>query len=392
MIVRRVLVVALGLLLAAQVGRVAALRTLSRPSPAAAATVWPGHPSVEIELGLIAIAEAARQGRPVEQETLARLFSASARAPLATEPFLVRGVQAQLTGDTGLAERAFSAARTRDGRSLPARYFLADLYLRNGDAGRGLAEVAVLARLTPEGSSKLAPYVASYARNRANWPLVRTMFAREPALEETSLRALAADAGNAEAVLALASPRRRNVDSSWLPVLVTSLTEAGQHGKARQIWSDVTGAAGPADGLIFDPQFRIATAPPPFNWSLTSSTVGMAERQRGRGLNVIFYGQEDGVLAAQLLILPPGRYRLVTDAPNPPPGAANLRWALVCARGNADIASLPFDKASREGWRFAVPASCPAQRLELVGTATDMARQTELTIRSVRLEREQPGG
>ena len=68
-----------------------------------------------------------------------------------------------------------------------------------------------------------------------------------------------------------------------------------------------------------------------------------------------------------------------------------LRWALVCARGNATLDSVPLDQAIAREWQFEVPASCPAQRLELVGTASDVARQTDLTIRSVALA-EQSGG
>jgi hypothetical protein len=391
-IVRRLLVAVLALLLAGLVGRVAAVRALAQPDPMRAQAVWPAHPRVRIEAGLVAIAQAARHGRTVDPATMAGIFEASARAPLAADPFLVRGVQAQLAGDLGLAERAFRAARDREARSLPARYFLADLYLRNGDADRGLAEVAVLARLAPNGVDKLAPYVATYASNRANWPQVRAMFAREPPLENASLRALAAKPDNADAVLALASRGRRTAASSWLPVLVATLTDAGQYAKARRIWSQVANARGAGGATIFDSHFTDAGPPPPFNWTLTSSTVGLAERQAGRGLHIIYYGNEDGVLASQLLVLPPGRYRLGTDAPGLPAAAASLRWTLYCARGNGAIASAPLDKAASGGMRFVVPASCPAQRLELAGTAAELTQSSDLVIRSLALSRDQSGG
>jgi hypothetical protein len=388
-IVRRLLAAALGLLLAAQVVRVAAVRSLPAD---AAARAWPGHPAARIELGLVAVAEAARQGRPVDPATIHGLIATGAREPLAEAPFLVRGVQAQVAGDGPLAERAFTAARQREGRSLPARYFLADLYLRNGDARRGLPEVAVLARLTPDGPSKLAPYVATFARDRSNWRAVRTMFAREPALEWTSLQVLARDPANADVVLALADPRRRNAASPWLPQLIGSLTEAGQYRKARQIWSDVTGVRVAGGDFVFDSGFANGDPPAPFNWTLTSSTVGLTERQSGQGLHVIFHGQEDGVLASQLLVLPPGRYRLATDAANLPAGATSLSWALVCDKGSGAIASTPLDVAVRDGFRFAVPASCGGQRLQLVGSAAEMARQVDLTIRGINLQREGAGG
>ena len=178
----------------------------------------------------------------------------------------------------------------------------------------------------------------------------------------------------------------------WLPILVGSLGEAGQYAKARDIWSAVAHAPLAPGSLIFDPRFTDGEAPPPFNWMLASSTVGLAERLPGRGLHLIYYGQEDGVLASQLLVLPPGRYRLGTDAPSVPDSAGSLQWRLVCARDNEVIAAVALDDAIRRGWRFAAPSSCPAQRLELAGSASDVARQTDVTIRSVRLEREQARG
>jgi hypothetical protein len=138
--------------------------------------------------------------------------------------------------------------------------------------------------------------------------------------------------------------------------------------------------------LIYDPYFARNDAPPPFNWSLTSSTVGLAERQRGGGLHVIYYGQEDGPLASQLLILPAGGYRLVTKTASTNQ-AESLRWTLICAATNEPIASVPLDQGVR-GWRFDVPASCAAQRLELGGVASDAPQQVEVTVQNLTLTRE----
>jgi hypothetical protein len=387
-IAQRLVAAVLGLLLAVQVVRTAAVNALASASPTQAAKIWPGHPLGEVGLGMVDIAKAAVEHRPISNEVLSRIYSVSTKAPLSPEPWMVRGVQAQMAGHLVAAEQAFLAACWRDPRALPARYFLADLYLRNGQARRGLAEIAVLARLVPDGTSKLAPYVAAYARDRDNWPVLRAMFRANRALEYATLSVLASDAANADAVIALADPRRRNAASSWLPVVLESLSEAGLYDKARDVWSQISGARLARGTLIFDPQFERGDAPPPFNWTLTSSTVGIAERQRGRGLHVIYYGQTDGALASQLLVLRPGRYRLVTNVWGPPESAGGLRWMLVCARDNQTLASVPLEQAISREWLFEVPQSCRAQRLELFGSASDIARQTELIIRSVRLSRE----
>jgi hypothetical protein len=90
---------------------------------------------------------------------------------------MVRGVQAQIAGNVAVAEQAFRAARLRDRGSLPRATSLPIITCEIGDAERGLPEIAVLARLVPGGADKVAPYVAAYAQDRANWPSLRTTFA-----------------------------------------------------------------------------------------------------------------------------------------------------------------------------------------------------------------------
>ena len=390
MTVRLLAVGFMTLLVAIQVIRNSAVRAWGDDQPALAAQAWSEHPDVQLALGMTAIATAAGEGKPIAAPVFDQIFSASRTSPLATEPFLVRGVQAQLSGDPSLAEQAFVAAKLRDGRSLPARYFLTEHYLRKRDAARGLREIAALARLVPDGVPKLAPFVARYARDPRNTDQLRQVFRAEPFLEDSTLSVLATDASNSDLIFALSNPQRRSSKSAWVPGLLDSLVRDRQYEKARRIWAALSGVR-LGDELIFDPQFTRANEPPPFNWSLTSSTVGLAERQPGGGLHLIYYGQEDGSLASQLLILPAGTYRLSTKsaAGNQ---AESLRWILVCAVTNNPIASVPLDQAISRGWRLEVPASCPAQRLELGGTASDLPQQVDVTIQGVSLTRERPNG
>ena len=170
---RRLLVIVLALLVATQVIRNSAVAALVDRNPDAAARVWPGHPAAEISLGMTAIGRAARQQQPVPPSIFAMMDDAARKAPLAPEPFLVRGVQAQLSGNIPLAIDAFAAAEHRDPRSLPAHYFLADALFRWGDSRRGLSEIGILARLAPGGVASVAPYVATYAKDRGTWPQLR---------------------------------------------------------------------------------------------------------------------------------------------------------------------------------------------------------------------------
>jgi hypothetical protein len=375
-------VVAAALLLAVQVVRNAAVAEFAEVLPARAAKVWSGHPQAELTIGLTEIANASRQRQPVAPATFSRITDAARKMPLAPEPFLVRGVQAQLEGDRALAGKAFRAAELRDGRAIAPRYFLADLYFRAGDARSGLREIAVLSRIVPNGVGSLAPYVAAYSKSPRNWPALRALFRSDPALEDATLSALSADPGNAGLVLTLGNVRNRTPGATWPDRLVASLVTAQQYGKARSLWAQIAGS-GSVSG-IFDPAFADTKAPPPFNWVLTSSTVGLAERRNG--LHVIFYGQEDGPLATQLLLLAPGAYRLAMPVTGDKDHARSLVWSLTCVNSNTPIGRIPLDEAAARAWAFTVPAGCAAQKLELSGVSSDMPQQVEVTIARLQLE------
>lgn len=385
MIARRLIVLAAALLIALQVVRNAAVNSAAALQPAAAAKLWPGHPAVEISLGLTEIGTAAREHRQIDPRTFAMIHDAAVKSPLAPEPFLVRGVQAQMAGDAAAAFAAFSAAQKRDPRSLPAAYFLADYHLRLGQVLEGLQQTALLARLAPRGVGSVTPFLAAYARQQSNWPQLRALFRSQPALEDGVLFALAADAANADAVLALASPQSRRADSSWVRALLSSLVTAGDYGRAYRVWASVSGPAAASDVLIRDADFSNAVAPPPFNWALTSSVVGLAERQPDKRLHLIFYGNQDGVLAKQLLLLPAGAYRMQLQLSGGGSHPEALRWTIRCDKSNEPLATAGVDQVARAGWTFNVPGDCAAQWLELSGRSGDVAQQSDVTISGLSL-------
>lgn len=387
MTVRRVLIVAVAFLLAAQIVRNAVVSALAETNPAAAARIWPDHPDVELSLGMTAIGAATHRGQPAGETAFKMIDDAALKAPLAPEPFLVRGVQAQLSGQASLARQAFLAAEWRDPRSLPARFFLAEQFFRAGDVRRGLNELAALARLSPNGTVSVAPFIAAYAKDPSHWPQLRGMLRSDDRLEEPVLYALASDPANAAAVLALADPKRSHAGNTWLGTLLAGLVNAGQYAEARAIWAEVARVRNGRDELIHDAGFADAVSPPPFNWTLTSSTVGLAERVPGGRLHVIYYGQEDGVLAKQLLLLPPATYRMAMRLSGDASRAHSLSWALTCVGSQTPLAAIRFDMATGRPWLFRVPADCPAQYLELAGASSDIAQQTDVAIGGLSLTR-----
>jgi hypothetical protein len=384
MIVRGVIAFTAAGLLAVQVIRNAELAEAVAATPPHPSVFWAGHPKSEITAAMTLIAQAAHDRRAVPQPAFAILAKAAAKEPLAPEPYLARGVQAEVAGDGRAAQQAFEAAQWRDPRSQAAAYFLADRYLRIGDGKHGLMEVAALARLSPNGAAGIGPYLAAYARSPANWPALKSMFRANPELAKPALVALASNLATVPAVLALADPREKPDQASWLQPLLNTLTGAGDYAKARAVWARASGIR--SGELIHDAGFSDNLAPPPFNWELTSSAVGMAERQLGGRLHLVFYGQQDGFLATQLLLLGPGNYRLSMQLMGDPMRARSLNWSIWCDRAPAPIASVTLDAAAR-GWRFVVPKGCPAQWLKLSGSSGDIPQQADITIGALKLER-----
>ena len=385
MIVRRLIVIAVALLLGVQVVRNAAVEALAELQPASAAKVWARHPAVEISLGLTEIGTASRERKPIDPHVFAMMDDASAKSPLSPEPFLVRGVQAKTDGDARTAGQAFLAAQKRDPRSLPAAYFLADYYSRSGQTLQGLKQIAVLARLSPGGAAAVAPFIAAYAKIPANWPAMRALFRSQVWLENDVLSVLARDPANTDAILAAADPNHRQPDSPWLATLLRSLVANGDYQRAHALWSSIGGARG--GGLIYDAGFSSPDPPPPFNWSFATATVGLAERQPGNRLHTIFYGNDDGVLASELVLLPPGTYRLEMQIVGQPVHPEALSWSIRCDKAQYPVATIAIGDAARSGWTFQVPADCPAQWLELVARSGDIAQQSEVTITGLKLTR-----
>ncbi len=386
-VMHRIAILLCAVLLAVQIVRNATVEVLAELMPDSAAKLWPGHPEVRANSAMIAIASATGKQQPVPQTALHAMSGSALQAPLLPQPFLVRGVQAQIAGDERLARAAFIAAERRDPRALPAHYFLADQDLRIGNVEHGLGELAALAMLAPDGAVGVAPFIAIFARDRRNWPAVRALFRRNPNVVGYTLARLAADPANAETIVALAGPATPGTNNGWLEPLLGSMTAAGKYAEARAIWASQSKLRLSPGEPIFDSEFRNATPPPPFNWALTSSTVGLAERLPGGRLHAIFYGQQDGPLARQLLVLQPGTYRVTMKIAGDPARRAALKWSLTCDKSTTPLAAIDLATASRQAWNFAVPASCRAAWLELAGEAEDIPKAADVTISELSMVR-----
>lgn len=351
------------------------------------------HPSV-ITSGVMAqVGAAAARGATPPPAALGQLETLARGRPLAPEPFLVHGAIALQRGDADRAEALLAQARKRDPRAPAARYLLADLYLRTGRPLPAMAEMSILYRLVPKASGQLAPALAAYAETPGAQKQLEAILDSYPELEPALLRELSADARNTGLVLALAGRTRgRWPQGDWQQLLVETLIKGGDYARARAVWQRLSGVEAPRAGL-FNPGFDASDAPPPFNWQLTADRGGVADASSG-GLQVLYYGRADLTLAAQTLLLPPGRYRLGMSLSGEVGDARSLRWTVTCLGSGTRLLELPLPTGSGRrpaAGAFAVPAGgCAAQRLELVAEGREFPKEADFRISGLELTLARP--
>lgn len=394
---RIVLISALSLAAAVQVVRSAIATRFVGDQPARAATFWPRHPRVQLALAMAQIGQAAATGAAPDPTTIDLGMNAARGAPLAIEPFLIRGAIAQSEQRPNQAERLFVEAVRRDPRSSAARYFLAQRYLTSGRPLDGLRQASALVRLVSGGSGALVPAMAQYATIPGAVPTLLAMFATDPELRDMVLATLARDAGNTRLILKLAADEIGKSDPSvapnWQAILLTSLVERGDYPTARALWLRISGLQVTPAGL-FNPQFASLPAPAPFNWTFGSGDFGVAEPASG-GLQLLYYGRVNALFATQTLLLAPGGYELRMKVVRDGGGEGNsgLAWTINCLPAGKAVLALPLGGAGAGQaitGRLTIPAGCAAQQIKLSGTARDLAKSEQVTLSKLELVRVTP--
>jgi hypothetical protein len=387
----RVAAVALAAVLVSTIAiRNAVVQAFAEDRPELAAKVWPGHPRVATKVALLDIGRVTAEHRLPDATIFRRLNAVLARDPLAAEPFLVPGTNASSEGRLDRAGALLREAARRDPRSPAARYLLADLYLRQGRTADGLRQVGALVRRLPKAAGPLTPSLAAFATQPGAADQVRAILNDNPQLRGNVLATLAENPANVALVLDLAGEQPQSgPPPEWQSRLVRRLVQAGDYVRAYQLWTRFAGVARPAEPGLFNQEFRPSRALPPFNWTLTAGAAGIAEAAPGGGLRVLFYGRETAVLAAQLMLLKPGRYRLRYRLSGPLANDTPLAWGINCLPGNDPLAGTSL--ADGRDLTFIVRAGCRAQELQLRGSPAELPANVDLTIAGLELIREGRG-
>ncbi len=332
----------------------------------------------------------------LDTQTLDAVRRAAAAAPLDARAYLILGHQQLLDNTPDRAVATLEAGQRLDPRQRLIHLLLLDRYLRTARYADAAAQFSVLARILGATQAPIATAMAQMTMAPETREAVRRTLNTDPVLERAVLIALAKSDIAPDAIFALASPAARADAAgaeSWGPILVKRLVEHGQYIAARSVWQRIYGLS-PAQAAmpITNAGFRATKASPPFDWALTTSSLGAADL-RGGSLAIDYYGRDSGDLASQLLVLRPGRYRFaITVDPGKTDATAKLYWSLACKTATSDtrapLMTLPVTataKPHRIAADIAVPGTCPTQILTLRGEAGEFPSPVSVTLRDLDL-------
>jgi hypothetical protein len=373
--------------------RLSVVGVYAEDNPFLAARADPAHPRVRIELAMNDFY--LRQGR-VGQANQNAAFGALAQAPLAAEPFLLAGVAALVQGDNARGDRLLAEARRRNPRLRMARLLLLDRSLVEGRTADAVAEMASLGRLIDGTDQLFTPMLAKMTLDSRTSAALVPMLRREPRLQEAVLEQLATMGADPNLIVRIASDGGtvQGRERPWQRIVLSTLVSAGDLKRALDLWRRFAAVTerGATKG-IYDGRFAGLPGPPPFNWDLAGGPVGVVDRVRNVGLQVDYYGRQDGDLASQLLMLAPGRYRLQFNAEGNAKGqTSRLIWSLSCQRVNISLLQLPITGVTASNRRFVgsftIPPDCPAQWLKLRGGSGDVADEQSVTLSALSIQPE----
>jgi hypothetical protein len=361
-------IVAGALAAAAGIVQAGTAQWLVRSDPVAAARVAP----YDARIAMAAARKLVEDGRGATDPSIRALTQATLARDLTQNAAIeFRAVDVEAARNPARAAQLFDLSDAISRRSLPTRLWLIQRSVDRGDVGHALRDFDVALRTTAAAAPTLFPVLAGATSDPGLVASIARMLDRPSDWRLMFLNYAVAngDGDGAAAVLLHMRDRglvtRNGVDRALIARLVDERRFA-LAGRVRATFS--SGKEQPR--LVVDGGFADATGSYPFGWSFTERGDIGAERSIADGHAALGWRSEPGrggQVAAQLLLLPPGNYRLASMAASATPNDAPY-WSLTCGeQGGATLARLDVPSASSAAAAVdvAVPVGCDGQWLTL---------------------------
>lgn len=359
---------------------------LSRVAPDWALAIRDSDVEAELKLTRIRLASAEEHGGDVRKtaaQIRQQLLHALAVEPLNAAGFELLGVVSAQANDTASATTFMEAASARSRRTPAALLWLMHQKLLEGDTAAALSYGDAVLRIRPAAISSIMPAFAQIVETPSGAEHMIATLSTRPPWREKVLYALNGKARNPETPLTLLSglkksaypPTAREI-SAYLRHLIDGRSyETAYYSWLQLLPSEQLGSA----GLLFNGNFRFPPSGLPFDWTIEGGSGAIAEIAVGQGPNEtnalsleLGGGRVDFRPIYQLLLLAPGRYRLVGLSKGNLKGLRGLQWQIACLekRSLAVGESEPF-LAGSSGWTeftaaFEIHAGCESQVFRLV--------------------------
>lgn len=328
--------------------------------------------------------------------------------PLDDRALFFLGFVAARNNDNARADALAKLAGARSWRTFPTQLWLFERAFRRGDFAEALPHADAMLRtnyLDAEFTRAIFPTLAAFTREPAAFAALREFLATGPPWRSWYLRNLAGgliDRSRVDALYRALSASEYPPTAEELAPYVQRLVQDRDYATARQAWRDSLPAAQRSeDALLYNGDFNVPLGGLPFNWTVVAvpgADVSIVADDDGKGhaLRVQFSGARvPGWNVSELLLLPPGRYRLSGRVKAQDLRATRgLWWRLACADEPQDslaqtqlvAADLPWTGFAAD---FTVSAQgCAAQwlRLEIPArVASETKLEGQLWYRNLRI-------
>ncbi len=274
--------------------------------------------------------------------------------------------------DEAAAARLFALAVARGPRDLPSQVWLAHRALARNEFPAALARIDVILRVEPKLSPKLFPVMVAMAQSPAAQPALAAVLARRPSWRGVFLHNLIAAVPDSAGMYGLFDQLRHapgGLAEEELGWWLDRLVMERRWGPAYISWAEsLDSAARDHIGNVYDGGFETEPSGTGFDWRFGTVPGARITREQvtgatgGAALHVAF---EDRRVpfehVRQLLVLPPGHYRLVGRVRlDQLRSERGLVWTVACAEDARVIGEAgPF--SGNRPWRdFAQDVEVPA--------------------------------
>lgn len=300
------------------------------------------------------------------------------RDPLMAEAARDSGVAAGLLGQPDAMKRRLDYAFSVSRRDLPTLLGEIEQRVAAGDIAGALRYYDIALRASGSAGTILMPVLVKAVGDApVRTALVDYIGRHRPPWTQSYYDALLRTGGDWQALASVT----RGLVGAKVPLAgdtvdqaIRTVAEAGHPAEAYRIYLAKGGNAG--QQTLRNGGFISSEATSPFDWNLAQDAGRQAVIADGQ-LRIDVARDTNGSVVSQLLMLPPGRYRLGAKlALEGASGNSLPYWTISCFPRAVEVGRVEARMADgQSGWsgEFVVPSGCEAQELSLIARAADAA-------------------